>query len=263
MHHTDRRIALVPTMGALHEGHVALMRAARSKGAALVVSIYLNPTQFGPNDDYKTYPRDFEADQRVCAREEVDVIFAPSDDEMYPSGASTWVEEETLTTRLEGEQRPGHFRGVCTVVSKLFNIVNPDLAVFGEKDYQQLRVIQRLVRDLLFAVEIVAVPTVRDADGVAVSSRNRHLDAHSRAQATVLFKALSIAQDLFEQGERNTHRLQAAMVRAIELAPAARLDYAEIVDADTLQPRPEARRGDVALVASYINNTRLIDHLRF
>lgn len=256
-----RRIAFVPTMGALHEGHVALMRAAREQNAAVVVSIYVNPTQFGPTEDFKNYPRGLGADCALCEREQVDAVFAPGDEEMYAADATTWVQELALTQRLEGQRRPGHFGGVCTVVTKLFNIVQPDVAVFGQKDYQQLKIIQRMVRDLMFPVQIIAVPTVREHDGLALSSRNRYLDESERAQATVLWKALNVAQDLFNAGERNPHRLSSAMMRAVQLAPAARLDYAEIADGETLEPKHEAQAGDVALVAAYIGKTRLIDNL--
>jgi pantoate--beta-alanine ligase len=252
------------------------MRQARDYGAAVVVSIYVNPTQFGPREDFFRYPRDLEADCRVCAREKVDAVFAPTDEEMYPGGLwkaesvpspirglqfSTAVEESVVAKHLEGERRPGHFRGVCTVVAKLFNIVQPDVAVFGLKDYQQVKVIQRMVRDLSYPIQLVTSPTMREPDGLAMSSRNQHLDPSERAQATVLFKALTIAQDLFNQGERNAHRLASAMERAITLAPSARLDYAEIADPDSLEPRTEVRRGDVALVAVFIGKTRLIDNL--
>jgi len=256
-----RRIALVPTLGALHEGHAAHIRAARQQDAAVVVSIYVNPTQFGEPEDFKKYPRDIEADAALCAREGADVVFAPGDDEMYSPNASTWTEETALSHRLEGQARPGHFRGVCTVVAKLFHIVQPDVATFGQKDYQQLKVVQRMVRDLLFPVRIVVVPTVREADGLALSSRNQHLDAAARAQATVLWKALNVAKDLFHDGERNPHRLSTAMMRAVQLAPVARLDYAEIADGETLASKPEAAAGDVALLAAYIGKTRLIDNL--
>lgn len=271
-----RRIALVPTMGALHEGHAMLMRRAREQGAAVVVSIYVNPTQFGPREDFTKYPRTLEADCRVCTREKVDAVFAPTDDEMYPGGVwsgesaplairglqfSTGVEETVVSKRLEGERRPGHFRGVCTVVAKLFNIVQPDVAVFGQKDYQQLKVIQRMVRDLGFPLQVVPVPTLRDVDGLALSSRNQYLNPSERAQATVVWKALTAAQDLFNQGEHNAHRLTTAMGRAVSLAPSARLDYAEIAEPETLEPRAEAKRGDVALIAAYVGKTRLIDNL--
>jgi len=280
---SGRRIALVPTMGALHEGQVALMRRAREQGAAVVVSLYVNPTQFGPREDFKQYPRQQEADLQLCDRERVDALFAPSDEEMYPGGLwmaedgstvqlavpspirgsqySTFVDELVLGRRLEGERRRGFFRGVCTVVAKLFHIVQPDVAVFGLKDYQQFKVIQRLVRDLCWPVEIVGVPTVREADGLACSSRNQYLSPSERAQATVLSKALHVAQNLFNDGEANVHRLEAAMMRAIELAPATRTDYAEIADAETLEPVSEVKRGNVALVAAYVGRTRLIDNL--
>ncbi len=271
-----RRIALVPTMGALHEGHVALMRQARTQGAAVVVSIYINPSQFGPYEDFKKYPRDLETDLRLCTRERVDAVFAPTDEEMYPGGLwpdgsvptairglqySTFVVENVLTKRLEGERRPHHFAGVCTVVAKLFHIVQPEIAVFGQKDYQQLKVIQRMVWDLQFPVEIIPVPTVREQDGLALSSRNQYLNANDRAQATVLWKALNVAQDMFNAGEINGHRLETAMLRTVELAPSARLDYAEIVHAETLEPAREVKRGDIALIAAHIGKTRLIDNL--
>jgi len=263
---TGQRIALVPTMGALHEGHVALIRTARAQGAAVVVSIYVNPTQFGPLEDYRKYPRDLEADCRLCGRERVEVIFAPADSEMYPvsPGAqetATWVEETAVARRLEEERRPGHFRGVCTVVAKLLNVTQPDVAVFGQKDYQQFKVIQRMARDLCYPTKIVPVPTVREADGLALSSRNRYLTPEERAQATVLWKALNVAKDLFNEGEHNAHRLETAMIRTVELAPASRMDYAEISDAETLQAVPTARRNDIALIAAYIGKTRLIDNL--
>ncbi len=266
---SGRRVALVPTMGALHEGHAAVMRKAREQGAAVAVSIYVNPTQFGPREDFKQYPRDLDADCTLCVRESVDVVFAPEDAEMYPGGlsdraklaASTWIDETSLTKRLEADRRPGHFRGVCTVVAKLFNIVHPNIALFGQKDYQQLKVVQRMARDLCYPVEIISVPTVREPDGLALSSRNRYLDPDERAQASVMWKALSIAQDLFNEGERNTHRLETAMIRAVQLAPQARLDYAEIANPETLEPAVEARRGDIALLAARIGSTRLIDNL--
>ena len=273
MKRSGRRVAFVPTMGALHEGHVALMRRAREQGAAVVVSVYVNPTQFGPREDFVHYPRDLEADARLCEREGVDVVFAPSDDEMYPGVAAvdedandgllyfTYVEESLLSRRLEGERRPGHFRGVCTVVAKLFNIVQPDRALFGEKDYQQLKIVQRMVRDLRFAIEVVGVPTVRETDGLALSSRNQRLSGGERAEATVLWKALNIARDLFQDGERNVHRLAAAMSRTVQLAPSARLDYAQIVDAESLEPVNDVQHANIALIAAYVGKTRLIDNL--
>jgi pantoate--beta-alanine ligase len=257
-----RRVALVPTMGALHEGHAALMRTAREQGAAVVASIYVNPTQFGPQEDFKRYPRDLEADQRLCEREQVDTVFAPSDGEMYPAGnTATWVEETELAHRLEGERRPGHFRGVCTVVAKLFNIVQPDIALFGQKDYQQLKVVQRMVRDLRFPIEIVPVPIVRESDGLAMSSRNAQLSTAERAQAAVLSKALRVAHDLFTEGEQSAHRLEAAMQHTLSLAPLARLDYAQIVDGETLEPIAKVQHGNVALIAAHVGKVRLIDNV--
>jgi pantoate--beta-alanine ligase len=266
---SGRRIALVPTMGALHEGHAAVMRKAREQGAAVAVSIYVNPTQFGPKEDFKQYPRDLDADCTLCVRESVDVVFAPHDDEMYPGGfnegdkraSSAWVDETALTELLEGDRRPGHFRGVCTVVSKLFNIVDPHVALFGQKDYQQFKVVQRMVRDLCYPIEVISVPTLREPDGLALSSRNRYLSADERVQATVLWKALCVAQDYFNEGEHNTHRLETATMRAVQLAPMARLDYVEVADPETLEPSIEAKRGDVVLLAVRIGSTRLIDNL--
>jgi pantoate--beta-alanine ligase len=266
MRRSGRRVALVPTMGALHEGHAALMRRAREQGAAAVVSIYVNPTQFGPHEDFKQYPRDLAADEQLCGREKVEVVFAPSDDEMYPvdagsaHAAATWVEETTLSRRFEGERRPGHFRGVCTVVAKLFHIVQPDLAIFGQKDYQQLKVVQRMVRDLRFPIEIVSAPTVREPDGLALSSRNRMLSGAERAQASVLSKALRVAYDLFTEGEQSAHRLEAAMQRTVSLAPVARLDYAQIADGETLEPVANVQHGSVALIAAHVGKVRLIDN---
>jgi len=270
---SGRRIALVPTMGALHEGHVALMRKAREHGAMVVVSVYVNPTQFGPHEDFKQYPRDLEADARLCEPEGVDAVFAPSDEEMYPGGVAfeedasrgllyfTFVEESLLSRRLEGERRPGHFRGVCTVVAELFNIVQPDNALFGQKDYQQLKIVERMVRDLRFPVEIIPVPTVREADGLALSSRNQRLSKAERSQATVLWKALSVARELFDQGERDARRLEAAMSHAVALAPSARLDYAKVANAVSLETVDKVQRGNVVLIAAQVGKTRLIDNL--
>jgi len=257
-------VALVPTMGALHEGHAALMRQARESGAAVVVSIYVNPTQFGPREDFQKYPRTLEADCALCEREGVSVVFAPTDAEMYPDGVghvSTWVEETQVARRLEGACRPGHFRGVCTVVAKLFNIVQPDRAYFGQKDYQQLKVIERMVRDLCYPIEIVPVPTVREADGLALSSRNRYLRPEERAQALVLIRALRAAADLFQKGETDPHRLEAVMMRVVGMAPQARLEYAEVVNGQTLERVATAHHGDVALIAAFVGTTRLIDNL--
>jgi pantoate--beta-alanine ligase len=270
---SGRRVALVPTMGALHEGHASLMRQARKRGEMVVVSVYVNPTQFGPSEDFKQYPRDLEADAKLCEREGVEAVFAPTDDEMYPGDTAveedankgllyfTHVEESLLSRRLEGERRPGHFRGVCTVVAKLFNIVQPDSAFFGQKDYQQLKIIERMVRDLRYPIEVVPVPTVRETDGLALSSRNQRLSKAERSQATVLWKALSMARDLFDQGEHDARRLETAMSHAVALAPSARLDYAKVADAESLETVDKVRRGNVVLIAVQIGKTRLIDNL--
>lgn len=249
-------------MGALHEGHAALMRKAREQNATVIVSIYVNPTQFGPHEDLTRYPRDLDRDTALCNREAVEAIFAPTDAEMYPGGQTTaWVDETGLAKRLEGERRPGHFRGVCTIVAKLFNIVQPDVAVFGQKDFQQLQVVRRLVRDLSYPIQIVAVPTVREPDGLALSSRNQFLNPDERAQALVLWRALHVAQTKFNEGEHDVHRLQTAMQLTVQLAPTARLDYAEIVDAESFQPLSVAKAGAVILLAVHLGKTRLIDNL--
>ncbi|MEI8064278.1 MAG: pantoate--beta-alanine ligase [Verrucomicrobiota bacterium] len=262
-------IVLVPTMGALHAGHASLMRQTPG---TVVVSIYVNPTQFGPQEDFTKYPRTLEADCTICEQAGAAIVFAPTDAEMYPapSGASaggvaavsTWVDEVQVARRLEGERRPGHFRGVCTVVAKLFNIVRPDYAVFGQKDYQQLKVIQRMVRDLRYPIEIVPAPIVREADGLALSSRNRYLTPAERAQAAAIWKSLTTARDLFQAGERNPDYLQATIQRLLGTLPAFRLDYAEIADAETLEPVKVLQPGNILLIAAYLGQTRLIDNLR-
>lgn len=257
-------LGLVPTMGALHEGHATLMRRARSESATVVVSIYVNPTQFGPNEDFSRYPRTLERDAELCDREGVDFVFAPSDTEMYAgSQASVWVEETAVAKRLEGERRPGHFRGVCTVVSKLFNIIRPDRAYFGQKDFQQLKVIERMVRDLCYPITIVPVETVREADGLAMSSRNRYLSAEERRQATVLWQALQDAQRQFVTGERRATILQSVLMSTLQQVPAARVDYAELADANTLETVSTVKMGDVALLAVFLGKTRLIDNHMF
>jgi pantoate--beta-alanine ligase len=257
-----RSIAFVPTMGALHAGHAALM--CHAPDTAVVVSIYVNPTQFGPKEDFTKYPRTLESDCSLCEQAGAAVVFAPTDAEMYPSGVaavSTWVDELQIARRLEGERRPGHFRGVCTVVAKLFNIVRPDLAMFGQKDYQQLKVIQRMVRDLRYPIEIVPVPTVRETDGLALSSRNRYLASTERAQASIIWKSLNTARELFQSGERDPVHLQDGMRRTLEVVNGIRLDYAEIADAETLEPVATMQSGNVALIAAYFGQTCLIDNL--
>ena len=256
-------IGLVPTMGALHEGHRRLVEEARAASGLVVVSIFVNPTQFGPNEDFRSYPRTVEADLELCARAGADVVFAPSVEEMYPLGpTSTFVEVPSLSDRLEGASRPGHFRGVATVVLKLFAIVGPDLAFFGSKDYQQLRVIRRMVADLDVPVDVRAVSTVREPDGLAMSSRNRYLDADQRRAAVVLSRALGRASDAVRGGERDADRVRQVLRESIESEPLARLDYAEVADADTLEPVRDVGPGrrTVALIAARVGPARLIDN---
>lgn len=256
-----RRIGFVPTMGNLHEGHVSLIRAARRQADIVAVSIFVNPAQFGPGEDFAAYPRTFEADRAACETESVDVLFAPDVAQMYPAGASVVVAEKSLSGTLCGASRPGHFDGVCTVVAKLFHCVLPHFAVFGEKDAQQLRIIRRMVRDLCFPVEIVAAPTIREPDGLACSSRNQYLTPAERLQAAALRQALDEAQRRFADGERDPGRLEAAMRSRIEREPDALCDYVQIVDDETLQPLTEAiTRPALAALAVRIGRTRLIDN---
>lgn len=256
-----KRIGFVPTMGNLHDGHLSLVRIAKQHSDVVVVSIFVNPTQFGPNEDFAAYPRTFEADRALCEREGVDLVFYPSVPDMYPAGASVSLTENSLSRTLCGAARPGHFDGVCTVVAKLFNLVLPHVAVFGEKDAQQLRVIRRMVRDLRFPVEIVSGPTAREPDGLARSSRNQYLTAEQRPQAVCLRRALDEAERRFAAGERDPAALVAAMRAVVAQAPAAKIDYIEIVDDETLQPLagPIARPA-LAALAVWVGTPRLIDN---
>ncbi|MFO0953155.1 MAG: pantoate--beta-alanine ligase [Isosphaeraceae bacterium] len=257
-------IGLVPTMGALHEGHVRLIEACRSVSGFVVVSIFVNPTQFGPREDFSRYPRTPESDLDACRRAGTDLIFAPSAEEMYPRGLSETciVEVPRLSTVLEGASRPGHFRGVATVVTKLFGIVRPDLAFFGAKDYQQQLVIRRFVADLNLPVEVRTVDTVREADGLAMSSRNRYLDPAQRQAATVLSKALQKARAEVMAGERDANRVRQILASTVESERLASLDYAEVADAETLEPLAEIPPGRkaVGLLAVRVGTTRLIDN---
>ena len=256
-----KRVGLVPTMGALHEGHLSLVRAARAACDVVAASIFVNPTQFGPTEDLAKYPRSFERDCKLLAREGVEFVFAPSVEEMYPeTTATTWVTVEDLSGKLDGASRPGHFRGVATVVSKLFHIVEPDAAFFGQKDAAQVAVIRRMVRDLNLPVEIVVCPIVREADGLAMSSRNAYLDAEQRKRALVLHRALLRVEELSRAGETNSPRLIAAGRSEFESEPSVRLDYFEIVDPDGLDPVADAS-GALVAVAAYVGTTRLIDNL--
>jgi len=255
------RLALVPTMGALHEGHLSLVRAARAKADVVAVSIFVNPTQFGPAEDFSKYPRSLERDCAMLEREKVDLVFAPSVEEMYPPGAITWVIVEGLSERLCGRSRPGHFRGVTTVVAKLFNIVEPDLAFFGQKDAAQVAIIKRMVRDLDMPVEIEVCPTVRDPDGLAISSRNSYLSPQERQTALVLWRSLQRVRQVFESGERNSANLIAAGKQEFGREPGARLDYLEITDPDTLESLSQVRERALAAIAGFAGTTRLIDNL--
>ncbi len=260
-HSAGKSIGFVPTMGALHEGHLSLVRAARQQTDIVVCSIFVNPTQFGPNEDLSKYPRNFERDRDMLAGEKTDYIFYPSVEEMYPPGATTWVHVEGLSEKLDGKSRPGHFRGVTTVVSKLFHIVQPDKAFFGQKDAAQVAVIRKMVRDLNFDLEIVVCPIVREPDGLAMSSRNAYLDPTQRKQALVLSRSLKQVQELIESGEINTQALIGAGKQVIASEPGARPDYFEIVNPETLDPVADVSKGALVAVAAYVGNTRLIDNL--
>jgi pantoate--beta-alanine ligase len=255
-------VGLVPTMGALHEGHLSLIRAARAENDAVVVSIFVNPTQFGPSEDLERYPRDLERDHGLAERAGADLIFAPAVGEMYPERYSTWVEVEGLTAGLCGRSRPGHFRGVCTVVAKLLDICLPDRAYFGEKDAQQLAVITRMVRDLDMRVQIVPCPTVREPDGLAMSSRNTRLMPAERAQAPVLYRALSAARDLVQGGELEAAALDQAVRSVLAEAPLAEVDYVEIVRVDDLTPVTAIGGECLIALAVWFGDTRLIDNIR-
>jgi len=259
--HSGKRVGLVPTMGALHEGHLSLVRAAKTRCDVVAVSIFVNPTQFGPSEDFSKYPRNFERDQQLLEKEGVDLVFAPSVDEMYPRGAVTYVTVEGLSERLCGRSRPGHFRGVTTVVSKLFHISEPDKAFFGQKDAAQAAVIRRMVRDLNFPVEIVVCPIVREPDGLAMSSRNAYLDPQQRDSALVLYRSLSRVQEMFKAGERQISRLLSAGKEMFVQEPSVRLDYFEIVDPDTLEPVAQIAKPALVAVAAFLGSTRLIDNL--
>ena len=259
--HTGKRVGFVPTMGALHEGHLSLARAARTQTDVVVVSIFVNPTQFGPNEDFAKYPRSFERDREMIETERADCIFCPSVEEMYPPGATTWVTVEGLSEKLDGRSRPGHFRGVTTVVSKLFNIVQPDSAFFGQKDAAQVAIIRKMVRDLNFPVKIVVCPIVRESDGLAMSSRNAYLSPEERKRALVLRRSLRRVEELVEGGEHSAAKLIAAGRQVIADAPSVRLDYFEIVDRDTLDPLQHASAKALVAVAAYVGSTRLIDNI--
>ena len=256
-----KHIGLVPTMGALHEGHLSLVRAAREGGNIVAVSIFVNPTQFAPNEDLSTYPRTIEQDCAFLEAENVDLLFAPSVEEMYSAGASTFVEVEGVSERLDGASRPGHFRGVTTIVSKLFNIVSPERAYFGQKDAAQVAVLRKMVRDLNFNLEIVVCPIVREADGLALSSRNVYLDPEQRGQALVLSRALARVKDLVSVGQWSAATLLQEARSVLASEPAVRVDYLAAVDPDTLEDVDGVRGGALVAVAAWVGTTRLIDNL--
>lgn len=256
-----KTVGFVPTMGYFHEGHLNLMRRAKAECDLCVVSLFVNPTQFGPSEDFQRYPRDFARDAAMAESVGVDLLFAPEVEEMYPEGYQTYVEVTEVTRRLEGEARPGHFRGVATVCTKLFNIVQADRAYFGKKDYQQLKVIQRLVRDLNIPTEIVPCETVREPDGLAMSSRNVYLKPDERQAATVLYRALCAGRDAILAGERDGKRVQALVERVIATEPLVKPEYVDVADAETLEPLTDLHGEVLISLAARVGVARLIDNI--
>ena len=254
------RIAFVPTMGALHEGHLSLVREAKRRGNRVVVSIFVNPTQFAPAEDFAAYPRNFGRDRSLLETEGIDVLFYPSAEDIYPLGNQTHVEVKHLSQILCGVQRPGHFRGVATVVTKLFNVVRPDVAIFGEKDYQQLQIIRRLVRDLILEIEIVGHQIVRESDGVAMSSRHAYLNADQRKAARCLSRSLSKAECLLRQGEVSAKTIIEAVIAELQGEPLAAVEYVAICDAETLEPLEQIRHSALLALSVTIGKARLIDN---
>jgi len=254
-------VGFVPTMGYLHEGHLVLVRQARAENASVAVSIFVNPTQFGPKEDFKQYPRDPKRDLALLEGEGTDVVFMPPVEEIYPPGFNSWVEVGRLAERLEGASRPGHFRGVATVVARLFELVKPDRAYFGQKDAQQLIVIRQMVADLDMNLEVVAVPTVREPDGLAMSSRNTYLNPEERKQAVVLYQALTLAQKLCGEGEKDALTIRRHMTALIQKQPLADIDYISIADAETLEELDEVKPPALVSMAVRIGKTRLIDNV--
>jgi pantoate--beta-alanine ligase len=256
-----KSLGLVPTMGALHAGHLALVKAARATCDAVGVSIFVNPTQFGPGEDFASYPRTFEDDCRKLEEAGVDVVFAPLAEEMFPQGAATFVTVEGLSERLDGKSRPGHFRGVATVVTKLFHIFMPDHAFFGQKDAAQVAVLRKMVRDLQFPLQLEVCPTVREADGLAMSSRNRNLSGEQRQQARLLSRALQAAEAQVANGVRDSATLMATMQRVFAEEPSVRVDYCQIVNPETLEDVANVSQGALLAVAAHVGTTRLIDNI--
>jgi pantoate--beta-alanine ligase len=258
--HRGERIVFVPTMGFLHDAHLSLVRNGKKRGDRVVVSIFVNPAQFSPNEDFAAYPRDFERDRGLLEREHADVLFHPSVREIYPEGYQTHVDVDNLSALLCGAHRPGHFQGVATVVAKLFNIVRPHVAIFGEKDYQQLQLVRRLVRDLNFAIEIVGHPIVREADGLAMSSRNIYLSPEERQAALCLFRSLRRAACMVQRGETRGRVITEAVRGGIEKEPLARVEYVTLCDSATLEPVEEIQESALLALAVRIGKTRLIDN---
>jgi pantoate--beta-alanine ligase len=256
-----KRVGFVPTMGALHQGHLSLVRTARTQSDVVIASVFVNPKQFGPTEDFSKYPRDIEKDSAMLAAEKTDYLFLPSVEEMYPPGATSWVTVEGLSEKLDGRSRPGHFNGVTTVVAKLFNIVQPDFAFFGQKDAAQVAVVNKMVRDLNFDVRIVVCPIVRESDGLAMSSRNAYLSPEQRKQALALYRSLMRVQTLADRGEGCSDRLKVAGEQVMAEEPAVKLDYFEIVNRDTLDPIADISGGALVAVAAYAGSTRLIDNI--
>jgi len=254
-------VGFVPTMGYLHKGHLSLVKQARDDNSVAVVSIFVNPTQFGPKEDFKTYPRNIESDLALLKGVNTDLVFMPTSEEMYPPGLNSWVEVQKITDRLEGERRPGHFKGVTTVVAKLFNIIEPTRAYFGQKDAQQALVIKKMVTDLNVNIEVIVAPTIRESDGLAMSSRNTYLNPQERQAATVLFKALTKAQQKRENGENKAGNLRQELISIIGKEPLATIDYISIADAQTLEELDEINRPALISMAVKIGKTRLIDNV--
>jgi pantoate--beta-alanine ligase len=254
-------VGFVPTMGYLHEGHMSLVRRARTENLSVVVSIFVNPTQFGPNEDFASYPRDTERDLAMLQKEKVSLVYMPAPEDIYPEGFNSWVEVKDITDRLEGKARPGHFKGVTTVVAKLFNIVEPDKAYFGQKDAQQLAVIQKMVYDLNMNIKLIAVPTAREPDGLAMSSRNVHLNPEERKAAVVLWHALTQARGQWENGQRDASHLRNAMTEIIQKEPLASIDYISVADPQTLVELDMLNRTALVSMAVKIGKTRLIDNI--
>jgi len=254
-------LGFVPTMGYLHEGHLALVRQAKAENASVAVSIFVNPTQFGPNEDFRQYPRDSKRDLAFLEGEGTDLVFMPPVEEIYPPGFDKWVEVGRLGRRLEGASRPGHFRGVATVVARLFELVKPDRAYFGQKDAQQLLVVKKMVADLGMSLEVIAVPTVREPDGLAMSSRNTYLNPEERKQAVALYQALSLARRLYNDGEKDAEVIRRRMTALIQKEPLAAIDYISIADAQTMEELEEVKPPALVSMAVKIGKTRLIDNV--